>query len=463
MTGVWSRLWLFRFLIPAAGDVFILLTAMTASFAIREPSLLSPSVYLSFAPLLLLWLATFYAAGLYELRLIRDFVALVGGLLASGVVSWVLGSTYFYLLSPYLKLTPKTHLVFTVAVAHVAMLGWRRVILSLTRFNLMRLRLLVLADPVHFQFLREAATTQSGEGLDLADAVGPTVDLVVAESGWVEKHWKDAREIFSEAVARRISIVSLDNFYESIFGKVSPLYASDPAWALEHVLPRMDHLYFKVRRVVDIVAAAFGLLLMSPLLALAAALIWFFDGFSPFYDQERVGYLGRTFVLWKLRTMPPDADAAGPFRPQEKGVDARVTRLGRWLRRFRIDEFPQLWNVLRGDMSLVGPRPEWVKEVEILEKEVPNYHLRHLVPSGITGWAQVYYRATNDPLDSVEKHHYDLYYLKHFSLALDLSILLKTVKRVFIKDTRVASVKTPFSAGRARWTEADVSTIIRRR
>src|SRR4029079_4207584 len=108
-----------------------------------------------------------------------------------------------------------------------------------------------------------------------------------------------------------------------------------------------------------------------------------------------------------------------------------------------IDELPQLWNVLKGEMSLVGPRPEWIKEVEILEKTLPTYSLRYLVPPGLTGWAQVYFRATHNPLDAIEKHNYDLYYLKHFSLALDFSILLKTLKRVVVKESPAASVTPP--------------------
>lgn len=459
-----SRLRLARTLIPALGDLAILCAALAVSFALREPRLLQADVFASFLPLFALWIGTFYVAGLYELRRVRDFVALIGGLLLSGVACWVLGTTYFYLLSPYLDLTPKTHLVVVVALAHAAMLGWRRAILSATDYSFTRLRLLVLADEEHLSHLREALHSRSGSGLDLAERLGPDVDLVVADGAWIEGHWAEARRVFSAAVARRRPIVSLDSFYESLFGKVSPLYAEDPAWALEHVLPRVDGLYFKLRRGVDAALAALGLAALSPLLLMTAFLIRVVDGIPPLYGQRRVGYLGRTFMLWKFRTMRPDADAAGPFLPREGGEDARVTPLGRVLRRFRLDEFPQLWNVLRGDMALVGPRPEWIKEVEILEKEVPNYHLRHLVPSGITGWAQVYYRATNDPKDSVEKHHYDLYYLKHCSLALDLSILLKTVKRIFVKDVRVVSARTPFSRVpvRAAAFPVDISSIISR-
>ncbi|MBI3565190.1 MAG: sugar transferase [Elusimicrobia bacterium] len=458
-----SRLWFARFVIPALGDLAILCAALALSFGLREPQLLRADVFRSFMPLFALWIATFYAAGLYELRLVRDFVLLVGGLLFSGVTCWVLGTTYFYFTSPYLALTPKTHLAVALALSHLGMLGWRRAILGLTDYSLMRLRLLVLASEEHIAHLRASINQRSGEGLDLAASLGPDVDLVVADAGWLEGHWEESRRIFSAAVSRGVPIVSLDNFYESLFGKVSPLYANDPAWALEHVLPHADGVYFKARRAVDYAAAAAGLVLLSPVLALVAALIRVVDGMPPFYGQLRVGYLGRSFVLWKFRTMRPRSDEEGPFVRRAEESDSRVTPLGRFLRRFRLDEFPQLWNVVRGEMSLVGPRPEWVKEVEILERVVPNYHLRHLVPPGITGWAQVYYRATNDPKDSIEKHHFDLYYLKNFSPALELSILLKTMKRVFVKDTRVSSAHTPFPrAARSVAFPVDIASIISR-
>lgn len=457
-----SKLWFIRTLIPVLGDLAILFGSLALSFHLREPLLLRADVLRDFAPLFALWGLTFYVAGLYNLRQVRDFVALIGGLLASGIVCWVLGTTYFYFFSPYLNLTPKTHLALTVALSHLLMLMWRRAILLATDFSLLKLRLLVLADEFHLEHLRRTMGTRHDESLDLAESFGPDVDLVVADSEWIEGHWDEARRVFSEAVARRTAVVSLDGFYESLFGKVSPAFALDPAWALEHVLPRADSLYFRGKRLLDASAAAAGLVALAPVLALTALAIRVVDGMMPLYGQSRVGYLGRSFVLWKFQTMRPGADADGPFRPDRES-SSRVTALGSFLRRFRLDEFPQLWNVLRGDMSLVGPRPEWIKEVEVLEKVVPNYHLRHLVPPGITGWAQVYYRATNDPKDSLEKHHYDLYYLKHFSPALDLTILIKTIKRVFVRDAGVCSVHTPFPRSmRTTPLPVDISSIIRR-
>jgi lipopolysaccharide/colanic/teichoic acid biosynthesis glycosyltransferase len=225
------------------------------------------------------------------------------------------------------------------------------------------------------------------------------------------------------------------------FGKLSPVHVDDLSRDIDHVLSRSGHLsrrgYFRTKRAVDLSAASLLLVATAPVLILTALAIRADDGKPSFYGQKRIGYLGRPFILWKFRTMRLGADEDGPFAPRAGDADPRVTRLGRFLRRFRIDELPQLWNVIRGEMSLVGPRPEWIREVEILEKAVPSYHLRHLAQPGMTGWAQVYFRATNDPQGSIEKHQYDLYYLRHFSLALDFSIMLKTFKRVLIKDSRV--------------------------
>lgn len=453
-----SRLWLFRTLIPAVGDYMILVAVLWASITLRYSIQMQPGLIPAFLPLFGIFLIAFYTIGLYELRRVRDFVSLISALLVSGGVCAVLGTFYFYLLFPYLLETPKTYLILTIVLSHVAMLVWRRAILAVTEFSLMRMRLLVLASEEHLAHLRQA---NGGDGLDLAANLGPDVEIVVADSAWIEEHWDQAKLVFSGAIEQGTPIVSLDRFYESMFGKVSPHYASDPSWALEHVLPRADGLYFKSRRLFDLVVSLLGLIILAPILASTAIMIKVIDRMPPFYGQRRVGYLGREFVLWKFRTMRPDTDAGGAFAPISQGL---ITRLGGFLRRFRLDEFPQLWNVVRGDMSLVGPRPEWVKEVEILEKLVPNYHLRHLVPPGITGWAQVYFRATNDPQDSIEKHHFDLYYLKHFSPALDLSILLKTAKRVFVTDARISSVKTPFPRLIARTNASvfDIASIISR-
>jgi lipopolysaccharide/colanic/teichoic acid biosynthesis glycosyltransferase len=141
------------------------------------------------------------------------------------------------------------------------------------------------------------------------------------------------------------------------------------------------------------------------------------------FRQARVGLGGRVFTMLKFRTMREAAE--GEIYTRER--DGRVTWLGALLRRSRLDELPQLWNVLRGEMSLMGPRAEWIKCAEIYEKQIPNYHLRHLVRPGITGWAQINYPYGESLEDAVEKLRFDLYYIRHFSLLLDWSMMLKTV------------------------------------
>jgi lipopolysaccharide/colanic/teichoic acid biosynthesis glycosyltransferase len=151
------------------------------------------------------------------------------------------------------------------------------------------------------------------------------------------------------------------------------------------------------------------------------------------YHQERVGLNGKTFTIHKFRTMRSDAEAkTGPV--WSKGdSDPRITRVGRFMRKTRLDEIPQLWNVLRGDMSLIGPRPERPAFVEQLTAQIPFYGQRHVVKPGVTGWAQVRYAYGASVEDALEKMQYDLYYVKHMSLTFDLLIALETVKTVVLR------------------------------
>jgi lipopolysaccharide/colanic/teichoic acid biosynthesis glycosyltransferase len=152
-----------------------------------------------------------------------------------------------------------------------------------------------------------------------------------------------------------------------------------------------------------------------------------------FYHQERVGLNGATFTIHKFRTMRSDAEArTGPVW-SAGDRDPRITRVGRFLRKTRLDEIPQLWNVLQGDMSLIGPRPERPAFVEQLTKQIPFYGQRHVVKPGVTGWAQVRYAYGASVEDALEKMQYDLYYVKHMSLMFDLLIALETIKTVVLR------------------------------
>jgi sugar transferase (PEP-CTERM system associated) len=181
-----------------------------------------------------------------------------------------------------------------------------------------------------------------------------------------------------------------------------------------------------VKRAADIVFSFVGLVLSAVPMALTAVAVWLESGGPVIYRQERVGQHGHPFTLFKFRSMRLDAETDVPIWAQ--AADDRVTGVGRFIRLTRLDELPQFFNVLRGDMSFVGPRPERPYFVELLAREIPFYHERHAVKPGVTGWAQVKYRYGASIEDATEKLRYDLYYIKHLSVVFDLTIAFDTVK-----------------------------------
>ncbi len=206
-------------------------------------------------------------------------------------------------------------------------------------------------------------------------------------------------------------------------------------------------LYFrKLKRAFDIVTSLGLLLLLSPPLLFGIALVKFFSPEGPvLFRQERVGRFGKKFLIYKLRSMRTDAEKDGPQWSSASG-DSRVFPGGSLLRRFRIDEIPQLINILRGDMSFVGPRPEQPAFVEKLAKELPYYEERHMIPPGLTGWAQVCYPYGSTVEDARCKLEYDLYYLKHAGVIFDLLILLDTVRVVLVGGLKKGARRQRYTA-----------------
>jgi exopolysaccharide biosynthesis polyprenyl glycosylphosphotransferase len=187
-----------------------------------------------------------------------------------------------------------------------------------------------------------------------------------------------------------------------------------------------------MKRSIDLTLALVLFVLASPLMVLTAIAILLESGRPLFYCQERVGENGKVFTLCKFRSMRQDAEKEGTPIWAKDG-DERVTRVGRFIRTTRLDELPQIWNVVLGAMSFVGPRPERPYFVAELAKEIPFYQQRHAVKPGLTGWAQVKYRYGASLEDAMEKLRYDLYYIKHLSVFFDLTIVFDTVKVVLFR------------------------------
>ncbi|HOK77552.1 MAG TPA: exopolysaccharide biosynthesis polyprenyl glycosylphosphotransferase [Verrucomicrobiota bacterium] len=235
--------------------------------------------------------------------------------------------------------------------------------------------------------------------------------------------WVTTRGQLQRCLSRGVSISTLSSFVERHFMFV-PVQFIDADWFLHADIEFGHPYYFVLKRFLDLVISSVGLALTSPLLLLAALAIKIEDRGPILYSQIRTGLFNRPFRMWKLRTMSPDAEKSGP--QWAKKNDERVTYVGKVLRRIRLDEVPQFYNVLMGEMSLVGPRPERPELITQLSAVIPFFEERHLVQPGLTGWAQINLPYGASVEDAQKKLSYDLYYVKHASLALDLHIMLRT-------------------------------------
>jgi lipopolysaccharide/colanic/teichoic acid biosynthesis glycosyltransferase len=224
-----------------------------------------------------------------------------------------------------------------------------------------------------------------------------------------------------------VRVYTLESFYESHWRRV-PVQSIDPFWPLQmgFQLARISPYHY-LKRLFDLVVSSLLLIVCAPLLLAITLLIWMTSGRPAIFRQPRVGRESETFTAYKFRTMlmRDPSDETDDIYTREG--DPRVTWLGRRLRKLRLDELPQLWNVFSGEMSLIGPRAEWIRCAEQYGQKIPFYHFRHLVKPGITGWAQVNYPYGESEEDAIEKLKYDLYYIRHYSLKLDAMIVLKTI------------------------------------
>jgi sugar transferase (PEP-CTERM system associated) len=227
-----------------------------------------------------------------------------------------------------------------------------------------------------------------------------------------------------------IRVEDVHNCFERLSGRITLEHLS-PSWLILSDGFKKSSILLSLKRAVDVLAALGLLLLACPFLPFVALAIYLESGAPIFFRQTRVGYKGKNFELLKFRSMVQDAEKNGP--KWATAQDSRITRVGRVIRKTRIDEIPQLFNVLRGEMSLVGPRPERPHFCTILSEKIPFFNLRHTIRPGLTGWAQVRFRYSSSMEDTKEKLELDLFYLKNLSLIVDLAILFETVKVVLLR------------------------------
>jgi len=362
-----------------------------------------------------------------------------------GAACLVLSPVYYWYPGARLELN-----VFLVGIllAGILLLFWRRLLSALGRLpQLNRSAVLVGQGPLLASLLREVSMRKE-LGFHIVGIVhtGPEAEIIdegLPDLGSVDdlpalvkrRHigrvivtQGDRRghlpvEMLLKMKAHGVAIEDACDTYEAITDKV-PLAALRPAWLLFSPGFRVSRVRRYYKRAGSVVLSLAGILVSLPLQLLIALAIKLDSRGSVIFKQERVGKDGRPFTLYKFRTMVTGADRDRPAQAH----DSRCTRLGAWLRRTRLDELPQLFNILRGDMHLIGPRPFTQAQEEQLSGEIPFYTQRWTVRPGLTGWAQIHYSYCETLEDNMEKLAYDLFYIKNGSIGLDLVILLQTIK-----------------------------------
>ena len=387
-------------LILLIGDIFVFSLALWVSLFLRNGDFPSEAVFLdnikAFSVLFVIWIISFFIAGLYEKQRISMRNKLPELLLKTQVFNGILTIIFFYFI-PYFGVTPKTILFIYIIVSLVLSSIWR--IKALSLFNSRK-------D-------EKAMLIASGEeALELFEEINanPRYDF----------------KIVYQIKTDSLSKIDFKKFYEEIFDKV-PVSMLGYGWFIENISSVPHVSYDFMKRFMDIVVSLFvGIvsLILYPFIFMAIKLD---DGGPVFIVQERVGKNNHLMKNYKFRSMSRNETDL------KKGGDNYVTRVGKFLRITRIDELPQLWSVLKGDVSLIGPRPELPTGVELYEKEIPYYNIRHIIKPGLSGWAQIYGEHAHHNIgvgETKNKLSYDLFYIKNRSFVLDIIIALKTIKTI---------------------------------
>jgi lipopolysaccharide/colanic/teichoic acid biosynthesis glycosyltransferase len=385
------------------GDFLILIASLWVALLLRNLALPSFGYFeknvVPFLPMFILSLFVFYVAGLYE-KQTRPIRRVMGPRILWAQIATVTIAAILFFILP-LSIAPKTILIIYLIVSVVAESVWRfhRMKHELKREN--RVPVILVGS--------------GSAALELHDEVNGNNKYMIRFVDRIEK---------KSLLAGAIPEMAYEPLYEEIFDRV-PLEHLDTVQLFES-LPKHRALYDLAKRLFDIILSLLLSLVAVPLVTIAS-LALLIGGGSPFFYQKRIGKGGRIFSIIKLRSML--LNDHGDPELQKKN---HVTPLGRFLRKTRIDELPQLWNVLMGDLSFIGPRPELPKIAEVYEREIPQYRMRHLIAPGLSGWAQISdYDAPRGGADVARtrrKLSFDLYYLKHRSFGLDLAIATKTLR-----------------------------------
>jgi exopolysaccharide biosynthesis polyprenyl glycosylphosphotransferase len=404
--------------------------------------------FLPFSIIFILWILVFYIINLYETSSLRNTVNFYNNLIRAIVTSAIISTTFFYLI-PFFNITPRMNLFLFILIFSGLELLSRYIFNSIAESKFKKPIIIMGRNPQSLELAQFIETNpQLGFKLKhVIDITKRTQDIdriikkekintvIISPDAYQNNNIIDT---FYKTLEYKVTFRNLSSFYEQTTGRV-PLGAINQVWFLENLTEGAKNYYEGAKRFFDVV---FALILGIITLIFYPVFILLVKLSSPgpiFYRQRRLGQSGKTFEIIKFRSMEVDAEKSTGAVWAKKD-DPRITMIGRLLRKTRIDELPQLWNILKGEMAFVGPRAERPEFHNKLASEIPFYEERYLVKPGLTGWAQIgggiRYTYSGSIAGTKEKLQYDLYYIKNRSLILDFGIILKTINIALHQDGR---------------------------
>lgn len=409
------------------GDLVALVLSFFIMLGISFPNDILSAAETHMGPFLVLyalWIAILYIFNLYESAYVRPGMRSLSQLGLSFITMCVIGFLMFYLV-PWYEISPKTNLVINVLLFGAFILIWRR-LFGYRISRLSRELAVIVGDHSRKEELARMLSKDNPSGLVFTGTIttfeelNPEIKTIIFMS-------PPERSIIKALAKKEYRILTALQVYETIFNRV-PTDLIDEKFL--SILPTKTNLiFYPIGRLVEIILAVIVLIVSLPITVISILLIYIEDRGPVFYTHTRVGKNGRTFRFFKFRSMRIDAEKDGVQWTKE--CDERITKVGMVMRKLHIDEIPQMLNIILGDITLVGPRPERPEFVRDLSDQIPFYDLRHRIKPGFTGWAQINFQYARTVADSERKLEYDLYYVAHKNIFLDFGILLKTVQIIF--------------------------------
>jgi lipopolysaccharide/colanic/teichoic acid biosynthesis glycosyltransferase len=408
------------------GDIFFLYLSLFVALTIRDFSFPSGEILnmhlFPFLAIYIIWILIFYISGFYDVE--RGPLFSLPKVAKTIVIGGFAAILLFYLV-PSLGIAPKTNMAIDIIIASFFIWGWRNLFdVLLTKTS--KIKIFFWGEAKEKKDLIDLIRERPQLKYEVAGEVGQAEIIIVSEE--IKQNQEFVQSLYQMLLSGK-TIIDFDKFYESLTGKI-PVSTIDKAWFLENLIEINKQTFEKFKQVFDIIVSVFFFIVFI-ILYLPVALAIKLNSPGPvFYKQRRVGKDGKIFDLIKFRSMvsrhPREKD--GWQKPDEN--NHYVTTIGNIIRKTRIDELPQVLNVLNGDLSFVGPRPERPEFVKELVQKIPHYSMRHIIKPGLTGWSQINFSDASAK-DALEKLQYDLYYIKNRSFLLDVSIFLKTIMVIF--------------------------------